>query len=170
MPQNSQPTIEPAASADIDTVVECWLRLADEQRSFGSSVRVDANRETIRQILAAHQVAGGLLVARLDGEIVGFATVTIESGAFELDTTRGLLSNLWVAPAHRNRRIGHHLLEAAETTLSERGADVCRLEVMESNDGARRFYRDHGFESRRRIMDRSLSDRGKSDTPSKGDG
>lgn len=169
MPQNPQPVIEPASAADVETVVECWLELAAEQRSYESAIQVESNRETIRQILSAHRVTGGLLVARLDDEIVGFVTVTMESGTFDLDVTRGLLSNIWVEPSSRNRGIGTQLLEAAESTLADRGADVCRLEVMAANDGARRFYREHGFEPKRVTMDRSLTAREQSDTHSKAD-
>lgn len=169
MPQNPQPVIEPATPSDVEPVVECWLRLAAEQRTYESAIRVESNRTAIRQILAAHQATDGLLVARADDEIVGFVTFTIESGTFDLDVTRGLLSNIWVEPTHRDRGIGTRLLEATETRLAERGADVCRLEVMAANEDARRFYRSHGFETRRVTMDRSLTDRKQSDTHSKDD-
>lgn len=170
MPQKPEPDVEPASAADVDEVLECWLQLADEQRAHGSVVRVDDNREPMRQILSAQQVANGLLVARLAGEIVGFVTITVETETIAVDPTRGLLTNIWVDPTHRNEGIGTALLDAAETELADRGADVCRLEVLEDNEAARRFYRDHDYEPSRRIMERSLPVREKNDTHSKGDG
>ncbi|AGB16165.1 acetyltransferase [Halovivax ruber XH-70] len=170
MPQYPEPVVEFASGTDVDQVLECWLRLADEQRAHGSAVHVDDNREPMRQILSAQQVANGLLVARVGDEIVGFVTFTVETETVAVDPTRGLLTNIWVDPAHRNEGIGTALLDAAETELADRGADVCRLEVLEDNESARRFYRDHDYESRRRIMERSLRAREKNDTHSKGDG
>ncbi|ELZ14229.1 GCN5-related N-acetyltransferase [Halovivax asiaticus JCM 14624] len=170
MPQNPEPVVECASGGDVDEVLQCWLRLADEQREHGSAVRVDENRGPMRQILSAQQVANGLLVARLAGEIVGFVTFTVETETIAVDPTRGLLTNIWIDPAHRNEGIGTALLDAAETELAERGADVCRLEVLEDNEAARRFYRDHDYESSRRIMERPLPAREKNDTHSKGDG
>ncbi|MFC3958260.1 GNAT family N-acetyltransferase [Halovivax cerinus] len=177
MPRNDRPVIEPATPDDVDVVVECWLRLAAEQREHGSAVSVEENRQAISHLLSAHQSAGGLIVARRPGSdassetgsIVGFATVTIETQTIAFDETRGLLSNIWVRPDHRGQGIGGELLEAAETALAERGADVCRLEVLEANERARAFYDDHGYETRRRVLERSLDGKDKSDTHSKGD-
>ncbi|QLG50494.1 GNAT family N-acetyltransferase [Natrinema halophilum] len=171
MPQNNpQPTIERASQADLETVTELWLRLARDQRAYDSAVRPDANRETMRNTLAAYRVNDGLLVARLQGEIVGFASVSIEHGSLELDVTRGLLSNVYVDPAVRNQGIGTALLEAAEDTLAEQGADVMLLEVMAGNEDARRFYRSRGYDEFRVTMTRSLGDRDENDTHSKEDG
>ena len=169
-PNNPQPTIEPATRDDLETVTDLWVRLARDQRLHDSAVRADPNRETIRETLAAYQVADGLLVARLAGEIVGFASVTIERGSLELDSTRGLLSNIYVEPAFRGRGIGAALLTAAEEAAAERGADEVLLEVMAKNEAARRFYRREGYDEFRVTMSRSLENRDENDTHSKEDG
>ncbi|SEV96464.1 GNAT family N-acetyltransferase [Natrinema salifodinae] len=195
-PSNPRPTIdiEPAARGDLDALADMWVRLARDQRTYGSAIRADANRETMRETLAAHQVNDGLLVARLGGRgaragtatatatgtetdsIVGFVSFSIERGSLDLDTTRGLLSNIYVDPAYRDRGIGAALLEAAEDALAERGADVMLLEVMADNEAARRFYRRQGYDSFRVTMGRPLEerddrgDRSENDTHSKEDG
>lgn len=169
MPPNAQPVVEPATAAEIDDLVDRWERLAAEQREHGSHVRAEGNRGTIREVLAAHQVAGGLLVARLEGELVGFATFSVERGSFELDATRGLLSNLWVEPAHRGRGIGSALLSAVESALADRGVEICHLEAMAANEAARRFYRRHGYETHRVAMERRLDEVAENDTHSKDD-
>ncbi|SEQ40029.1 GNAT family N-acetyltransferase [Natrinema salaciae] len=171
MPPNSpQPTIEPASRDDLETLADLWVRLARDQRRYDSAVRPDANRETMRETLAAYRVTDGLLVARLEGDIVGFASVSIERGSLELDTTRGLLSNIYVEPAYRGRGIGTALLEAAEESLSRQGAEELLLEVMANNESARRFYRHNGYDEFRVTMARSLEDREENDTHSREDG
>ncbi len=171
MPHDSpRPTIELASRDDLDTLADLWVDLARDQRRYESAVRPEANREAMRETLGAYLVNDGLLVARLDGTIVGFVSVSIERGTLELDTTRGLLSNIYVRPAYRGRGIGTALLEAAEDSLAERGVDTMLLEVMAENEAARRFYRRHGYDEFRVSMSRSLADRGENDTHSKEDG
>ncbi|ELY99762.1 N-acetyltransferase GCN5 [Natrialba chahannaoensis JCM 10990] len=176
-------TIEHATTDDIDAVTDLWVQLAHGQREHDAAVRAEANREMMRETLAAHRVSDGLLVARLavddnGGEqgsdsssnrnrntsttsptktIVGFASFSLERGSLELDRTRGLLSNLYVVPAYRGQGIGSKLLAAAASELQNQGADVLLLEVMAKNDAARRFYRSHGFEPYRIGMQRSLT-------------
>ncbi|MFA9415531.1 N-acetyltransferase family protein [Natrinema sp. HArc-T2] len=169
-PNNPQPTIELATRDDLETVTDLWVQLARDQRRHDSAVRADSNRDTMRETLAAYQINDGLLVARLAGEIVGFASVTLERGSLELDSTRGLLSNIYVEPAFRDRGIGAALLEAAEEATAERGADEVLLEVMADNEAARRFYRREGYDEFRVTMSRSLENRDENDTHSKEDG
>lgn len=168
--ENSRPTIDHASRDDLEAVTELWVRLAREQREHDSYVRAEANRETMRETLAAHQVTDGLLVARAGGRIVGFASVSLERGSLELEATRGLLSNVYVVPAYRGRGVGTALLEAAEAELADRGAEVVILEVMARNEAARRFYDRHGYDAYRVGMERSLADdHSKNDTHSKED-
>lgn len=170
MPPRVRPTIEPAEVADLDAVVECWIALAREQREHDSHVLPAENRETIRETFAAHAAADELLVARLEDAVVGFASFTVERGTFSLDATRGLLSNLYVRPAYRNRGVGTALLEAVESTLAERGVDVVLLEAMANNEAARRFYRRNGYETHRVSMERTIGNPDESDTHSKEEG
>ncbi|WP_049925351.1 GNAT family N-acetyltransferase [Halopiger goleimassiliensis] len=152
------PTIERASGSDVDAIADMWVRLARDQRAYDSYVRPEANREAMRESLAAYAAADGLLVARVDGELAGFASVSIERGSLELDATRGTLSNLYVEPRFRDQGVGSALLEAAESTLEEKGAEVVVLEVMAANEDARRFYRRHGYDAFRVTMDRSLEE------------
>ncbi|ELY43465.1 GNAT family N-acetyltransferase [Natronorubrum sulfidifaciens] len=168
---NSQPTIEHATHGDIDAVADCWVRLARDQRAYGSVVCADDNRATMRETLAAYQVNDGLLVARVDGHLVGFASFTVEHGTLDLDVTRGHLSNIYVEPNYRGRGIGTALLEAVEDALADRGVEALALEVMADNEAARRFYARQGYDTHRVTMARSLTETAssKNDTHSKED-
>lgn len=161
----SEPTVEPATREELETLAGWWVDLAAEQREYGSHVLAARNREAIRELLAGHRFHDGVLVARLDGELAGFATFAVEDGSFALDASRGLLSNLYVRPDRRRSGVGTALLGAVESRLAERGVDVIRLEAMADNEAARRFYRANGYESHRVTMERSLA--AESDTHSK---
>ncbi len=163
------PAIEPATQRDIEPITELWVRLARGQREYGSAVRAEQNRETMRETLAAHCHADGLYVARTDGNIVGFASFSIEHGSLTLDRTRGVLSNLYVEPASRGQGIGGALLDAAESALAERGAETLVLEVMADNEDAREFYRSKGYDAFRIGLAQPIDDRSENDTHSKED-
>ncbi|AGB37326.1 GNAT family N-acetyltransferase [Natronococcus occultus] len=164
------PVVEPATQADLPAITELWVRLARGQRTHGSSVRAEENRETMRELLAGHLHTDGLLVARDGNSIVGFVSFSLERGTLALDATRGLISNVYVEPAYRGHGVGTALLKAAEDVLADRGAAVAVLEVLSDNEDARRFYRQREYDTYRVSMRRSLADRSESDTHSKEDG
>lgn len=159
--------IERATLADLDALVEAWVTLATEQRDHGSHVRAESNREAMRESLSQSIVVDDVLVARSDGEIVGFVTLQVERGRLEQDVTRGIVPYLFVAPDRRGEGIGAELLDMAESRLVEQGADVVSLEVMADNEAARRFYRRHGYDLHRVTMEKPTSV--ESDTHSKDD-
>ncbi|MCU4799624.1 GNAT family N-acetyltransferase [Halobacteria archaeon HArc-gm2] len=134
---------------DVDAVVDQWVSLARGQREYDSHITPERNRATIREATLRRIVADELLVAREDEELAGFVMFTVESGQYEQDVQRGVVQNLYVAPTHRRRGIGTRLLAAAEERLADNGVDRVALNVMAANEGARRFYRRHGYEPHR---------------------
>ena len=130
---------------DVDTVVDLWVRLAESQRAHGSHLFGDRNRTAVRETVVQRVVAENVRIAREGRQIVGFVMVTIDSGRYEQDETRGIIENIFVEPGYRNQGIGSELLDAAEELLRQAGADVLALEAMADNDSARQFYRAHGY-------------------------
>jgi GNAT superfamily N-acetyltransferase len=55
------------------------------------------------------------------------------------------LDLLYVRPRSRNRGLGRELLRAAAEQARDAGAEMLELEVLESNEGARRLYERLGF-------------------------
>ena len=152
---------EPAGTGDAGVVTDQWVALAADQRAHGSHILAEANRTVVREAVLRHVVADELLVARKDGEIVGFVMFTIEGGRYEQDATRGVVQNLYVVPDYRKEGIGGDLLTAAEAHLAARDADVVTLDVMAANEDARRLYQRHGYRPYRVELEKSLE----SDTP-----
>ena len=174
-PDDAPPvSIEPVDAVAVDALVELWVDLAAGQRSHGSRILPEPNREAVRDTLARHAVAGGLRVARCDGEIVGFVSFALERGAYESDGTRGIVHNIYVDPDHRGRGVGSDLLSTAEAELADAGASVVALEAMAANDRARRFYRARGYAPHRVELEKSVAGAGsaspgENDTHSKED-
>lgn len=148
---------EVAAVEDADPVVEMWVRLAASQRTYGSHIPGETNRAQIRESVLRHIAGKRLLVARSD-EILGFVMFSLEQGSFEQVVTRGLIENLYVQPDARNEGVGSTLLSSAENHLEKRGAETIALNVMATNEAARRFYRTHGYEPHRLELEKERLD------------
>lgn len=88
------------------------------------------------RLLALPGVLG--LLALRDGEPAGLVLLRLAADEAEVLT-------LAVAPAHRRRGVGRHLVEAAAAAAAGRGAARLFLEVAETNAAARRLYAQLGF-------------------------
>jgi ribosomal protein S18 acetylase RimI-like enzyme len=94
----------------------------------------------------------------VDEGVLGFVMFGLETGGYEQDVTRGVIHNLYVRPAHRDRGIGSRLLAAAERELAARDADVVSLEAMMANQAAVRFYERNGYRRHRVELEKRLDD------------
>ena len=140
--------------ADTDRLVELWLALVCDQRRYGTALLADENEDVVRERFAFLRTIDGVRVATVDDTIVGFVTFERRPDAFAYDTAAGVIQNLFVEEAYRGRGIGSQLLEAAETILTDRGADRIRLEVLIQNERARSFYVEHGYEPQRITLEK----------------
>jgi ribosomal protein S18 acetylase RimI-like enzyme len=93
----------------------------------------DADEELL--VIERTIAEGGVLLA----DDVGIAVVT------KRESRRGVLELLYVRPPARRRGVAAELVRAAAALLAERGAEAVELNVLASNDGARRFYEELGF-------------------------
>lgn len=104
--------------------------------------------------------AGAVLVAELDGELVGVLAASWQT-AIHIPGDYALIQDLWVHPAWRSREIGADLLEALRVLALER--QVVRVEVglpRESFVGieaTKAFYLRNGFTALGPRMRRVLS-------------
>ncbi|NPB02079.1 MAG: ribosomal protein S18-alanine N-acetyltransferase [Methanopyri archaeon] len=88
----------------------------------------------------------GFLVAERCGEVAGYIIFETRPLSGE-----GHIVSIAVHPDHRRVGVGTVLMAEAERRIAEAGYDVVRLEVRESNFGARRFYERLGYRPERRV-------------------
>ncbi len=90
----------------------------------------------------------GFLVATRGETIAGYVVADV-TPTYGRDL--GHVKDIAVHPDHRGLGIGSALLSHVLGVLAARGADTVKLEVRESNSGAKRLYREFGFEPLRLV-------------------
>ena len=83
------------------------------------------------------------LVAKANGDIVGFIIVQVE---IENDTLFGHIITVNVAPSYRRKGIARKLLEEIEDIFKQKGIGECHLEVREDNNAALKLYQSLGYQ------------------------
>lgn len=148
--------VHEATLEDLDRVLECWLALIEHGQQYGAHIQAAPNRTVARETLAAAIADDLAFVARLDGRVVGFCSLTVESGGFERDVDRGVIENLYVEPAARGEGLGGALLTAGERRLVERGVDVLAVETMLADEDVQEFYAERGYRPHRVTLERRV--------------
>jgi len=136
---------------DLKGVRECLIELQDYER--GIDPRMPPGAAIVDAYIAdmfkrCGECGGRVLVADIDGEISGYATILprvrseqLEDGNLEY----GLISDLVVLEAYRGIGIGQKLLAAAEQYAKVCKVRYLRLGVLAGNQVAENLYAAAGF-------------------------
>jgi GNAT superfamily N-acetyltransferase len=141
------PTIRDARAADADAVARLLTAL-------GYPTGAEAVESRLERLTV---VGDRVIVAELDGEVVGLAHLQV-SPALERDRPAAKLGALVVDDAHRGHGVGRALVEAAEAEARLRGCELLFLTTAERRDDAHAFYASVGFEHTGRRYTRTLSE------------
>ena len=139
-------TVRPAIPADCEAIsalhVESWRQsyrgVLDDDYLDGALAEDMTARWQAR--LSQPQPGWLILVAHLDDAFAGF----FAAGPDPDDPARDLIDNLHVVPAIRSQGIGATLMREGADRLAAMGRGPALLRVVETNTGARAFYRDLG--------------------------
>jgi len=153
--------VSAAEQRDLDAVLDAWVALVESQRTYGSHIEGEANREAARRLLSEYIQADMLAVARSerehpDGPINGFVMFYQEDGMYEQTVLRGVIENVYVKPSVRGDGVGTALLDYAERELKERDVEVVGIAAMAENNAVIDWYESRGYDPHRIIMERSL--------------
>jgi len=103
---------------------------------------------------------GSILVAELDGQIVGFATIFTavpQVGEFdEVDFMYGFISHISVSPEARGVGAGKQLMLECEARAKEAGCKWLRVPALGPNKQARAIYEHLGFQEQYVVMEKTL--------------
>jgi ribosomal protein S18 acetylase RimI-like enzyme len=153
-----------ADADDVEALADLWVELVASQRAHGAHLLAAENRAVARDFLGQYVAGERVYLARAGDSVVGFVMFHVETGAYEQDTTRGVVDNVYVVPAHRDRGIGSRLLDAAEAALAEGDVETVGISVLADNEAARRLYERRGYSPQRVVLERPAE----SDTHTRG--
>jgi GNAT superfamily N-acetyltransferase len=107
-------------------VAEVAAAVAELLVELGATPPAPAAMQATTRALIEDRDAGAVLVAELDGELVGVLAASWQT-AIHIPGRYGLIQDLWVHPALRSREIGGDLVRALCEFASER--QITRVEV-----------------------------------------
>jgi GNAT superfamily N-acetyltransferase len=138
----SRTVIEPAVPADVPAIVSLIGELAEFERLLDQFVATEA---ALHESLFGARRYAEVLMARVDGESVGFALFFHNYSTFRAQP--GIyLEDLYVRPAFRGEGIGEALLKRIAKLAVERGCGRFEWSVLDWNQRAVEFYKALGAE------------------------
>lgn len=127
--------IRPAYPADEERVLGLLSLIPTETPLDDEGLRAAAQRFRETPTLE-------VLVAEMEGEVVGFLSLSFPSG---LTGVCALINDLAVVPAYRRRGIGASLVEAAVRSARRKGSNRLFVDTSRASELARVFYQACGF-------------------------
>lgn len=132
----TQIRIDPAAPNDVPTILRFIRALAEYEKLSHQCI---ATEESLRETLFGARPYAEVLIARLDGEPVGYALFFHNYSTFV--SRPGLyLEDLFVLPEHRSRGVGKALLVRLAQIAQERNCGRFEWSVLDWNKPAIEFY------------------------------
>jgi ribosomal protein S18 acetylase RimI-like enzyme len=129
--------IRTATAADVEAVLALWDTSGPPSKSLP---------DTEAGVLALlDRDAGALLLAEVDGEVVGTVIVTF-------DGWRCYLYRMAVAHSHRRQGIGRALVAAAEARIRELGGVRADALTLKDDAAAQAYWRSLGYEPDMRLL------------------
>jgi GNAT superfamily N-acetyltransferase len=136
--------IRPATSRDVPDLLplveQYWL--FEDIEGFDGPV---VSRELARALSTPGLASGWIALAK--GQPVGYLLAVYVFSLEHLGLTAEI-DEFFVLPSARGRGIGEELLRLAEAEFVHRGCTNVSLQLGGGNDGARTFYRTHGYAER----------------------
>jgi ribosomal protein S18 acetylase RimI-like enzyme len=135
---------------DVDGLRACFIDLQDHEHAFAPETPTGAELvdDYVTYMLDRCDVPGGtVLVADVDGDVAGFATLIVRDrdAPDDIDLVHAEVCELSVLAAHRGKGIGTALLEAAQQLAVAAGASSFRIGADARNLAAIRLYERFGF-------------------------
>jgi ribosomal protein S18 acetylase RimI-like enzyme len=139
-------TFRDAVHADLPAIV---VLLADDSRGATREQPTDPLPPQYGEAFAAirRQEGNTVLVAQLDGAVIGCLQLTFIPNLSHLGMKRALIEGVRVAGVLRGQGIGERMIREAIARAKQAGCGVVQLTTNAVRADAQRFYRRLGFEA-----------------------
>ena len=138
--------IRPAALKDIETLLRFEQGVLNAERPFDPTLKTDTYYYNLEEMIKAPHIQ--LLVAELDGELIGSGYARIENAKhFEKHEQHAFLGFMYTDPNHRGKGVNQKIIEGLKEWTVSHGVTECMLQVYTENASAIRAYEKTGFKS-----------------------
>ncbi|MFA6087937.1 GNAT family N-acetyltransferase [Mucilaginibacter sp.] len=138
-------TTRKATLADMDTLLQFEQGVITAERPFDPTLKEGhINYYNLNELITAPHIQ--LVVAELDGEVIGSGYARIESSKIYLKHPQhAYLGFMYVLPQHRGKGVNKMVIDALRDWAVSRGINELRLEVYYQNAPAIKAYEKVGF-------------------------
>ena len=138
--------VREAKDTDIPRILELYQQLAMNPEELESiQIEPEFSRKMFGKITSLEGYH--LLVAEVDGEVMGTTVLVILPGLAHGISRWGVVEFMVVDEAHRSRGIGQELMDHAAELARETGCYKIMLGSNKQRSDAHRFYRKAGYEA-----------------------
>ncbi len=157
-------TIRPYQDKDRESLLSCIEHLQAWESSLEPEIK--ASGEDVAHSFLLHFIEedanceGKLLVAELDGRVVGFVNGYIEEDrdAKDLVIRRWFyLSDIAVLPEYKGQNIGGQLIVEIEKYALSRGLSQIQIGLLAKNGSAKNFYMKHGYRDYEHVVLKTIN-------------
>jgi len=144
------PKIRAAERSDIEHIIRLILRLKRLNEEFDPLLKVSEDAESDARKLCEEALGSKredyvVLVAEEKGKIIGVIMAVLRQRAFYEPRVSGVITDFYVMPEYRRKRLGETLVRRATEELKKKGAGVIMAEFPFQNKIASAFYQKMGF-------------------------
>ena len=139
-------TVRDAVPDDVADLVAMWTELREAAGHIDRTLPPASEAGVLARLQQVRDSAGHrVLVASMDGAVVGMAVLTYGDVLPLVDSTAVHVHYLHVRPGSRRRGVGHALVTAAATWAEDMGAEQLVTSLLQSEREANRFFARLGF-------------------------
>ncbi|MDO5629063.1 MAG: GNAT family N-acetyltransferase [Mobilicoccus sp.] len=137
------PSVVPMSDADVDDVAVLWIARRVEMGYAADSARRAVEESRFREAVLRDYVT--VLLAVVDGQVVGYVWLTSHPMTAQLDVPSLGIEDTYVVPEFRDMGVGKTLLTAAATSAHKRGIEHVSSAVPTSAKDTHRALARLGF-------------------------
>ncbi len=140
--------IRPALESDVDALADLVARLKRLNGEFDPLLKpaenlLSVSKEYVKSKLAS--TSSVVLVAEIDGKIVGVVIGDVEDRLFYEPRMAGVIKEFYILPEFRRRGLGKRMMNEIMDALRKKGAQMIMADFPALNEIAIEFYKKMNF-------------------------
>ncbi|MEB3825192.1 MAG: GNAT family N-acetyltransferase [Desulfurococcales archaeon] len=142
--------VRKAGEEDVKVLAEYVARLKSLNEELDPHYKVVDDLESVSLEYVSNAISNpdSIVLVAVDedsGSVIGFIKVDVKNRIFYEPKYKGVITDLYVHPSYRRKRVGGLLIEKAVEELGSRGVNMITAVYPVNNLIAREFYGKLGF-------------------------